>query len=181
MNTVLGRSTPRASFFGTLRARFPHLGVDLLKIFVALVCGAGFASLFRWDSGTDATTVTAHGIFLHNTALALLALFLTQYGATVMMILNGFWLGMGLVGSAASAGIQQTMALTVVHVPLEIVAWALTIQGARVLWPALLGVVRKEYSWRRLVAMLRGVLAAPIVFYVLAALAEWAEHAQLER
>lgn len=175
------RATGFRAFTTGIRNRFPHLGKDLAKILVAVACGAGFASLFTWGTGTDAPAITAHGIFLHNTALAVLALFLTHYGATLMMVLNGFWLGMGMVGSMAAAGVEKTLALTVVHVPLEVIAWALTIQGARVLWPVLLGAARKVHSWRDAGATLRGVLAAPFIFYVLAALAEWAEHALLER
>ncbi|MFW0773418.1 hypothetical protein ACLRGI_09625 [Paenarthrobacter nitroguajacolicus] len=155
--------------------------MDLLKITVAIACGIGFASLFTWGNGTDVASISASGILVHNASLALLALFLTHYGATVMMVLNGFWLGMGLVASVAAVGLPQTLALTVVHIPLEVIAWGLTIQGARLVWPLILGSGRKRHSWRHAARHLKGVLAAPLVFYILAALAEWAEHALLER
>ncbi|MEV8147692.1 hypothetical protein AB0O52_06020 [Arthrobacter sp. NPDC080073] len=127
------------------------------------------------------TSISAPGIFLHNASLAVLALFLTHYGAIVMMILNGVWLGMGLVASTAAIGLHQTVALTAVHIPLEIVAWALTIQGARLFWPALLGIISGEHTWRHVFQKTREVLIAATTFYFLAALAEWAEHALLER
>lgn len=161
--------------------RFPYLGIDFLKILIAIVCGIGLASLFTWDSTSDLTSISAPGILLHNASLAVLALFLTHYGAIVMMILDGFWLGMGLVAATAAVGLQQTVALTVVHVPLETVAWALTIQGARLFWPTLLGTIRKEGTWRGMAQTMGEVLTAPAIFYILAALAEWAEHALLER
>lgn len=132
----------------TLLTRFPYLGTDFLKILIAIVCGIGLASLFTWDSTSDVTTISAPRILLHNASLAVLALFLTNYGAIVMMVLNGFWLRMGLVAGTAAVGLQQTVALTVVHVPLESVAWALTIQGARLFWPTLPGTIRKKRTWR---------------------------------
>lgn len=46
-------------------------------------------------------------------------LFLTHYGAMVMMILNGIWLGMGMVASTAAIGLHRTVLLTAVHIPLE--------------------------------------------------------------
>lgn len=127
------------------------------------------------------TSISAPRILLHNASLALLALFLTHYGAVVMMVLNGFWLGMGLVASTAASGLQHTLELTAVHIPLEIIAWALTIQGARLLWPTLLGVLQKKHTWLHLARTMRGILTAPIIFYIMAALAEWAEHALFER
>lgn len=167
--------------FKALRSHFPYLGTDSLKILIAIACGIGFASLFTWGSSSDVTSISAPGILLHNASLAVLALFLTHYGAIVMMILNGFWLGMGLVASTAAVGLHQTVALTVVHVPLEIVAWTLTIQGARLFWPTLLGTVRGEHSWHRMAQKMRKIVTAPATFYILAALAEWAEQALLER
>ena len=180
-NRLTHTVAPFRAFRDTLHFRFPHLGTDLLNILIAIVCGIGFAFLFAWDSASDITSMSAPRILLHNVSLALLALFLTHYGAIVMMILNGFWLGMGVVASAAAVGLQQTVALTVVHVPLEIVAWALTIHGARLFWPTLLGTIRKESTWRRMAQKMGEVVTAPAAFYILAALAEWAEHALLER
>lgn len=173
--------TPIRTFRDVLRLRFPHLGNDLLKILAAVACGIGFAFLFTWGSSSDVTSISAPRILLHNASLAVVAILLTQYGAVVMMVLNGFWLGMGLVASTAAVGLQQTLALTVVHIPLEIIAWALTIQGARLFWPTLLGVVSRELTWRHMAQKMRVVLTAPIIFYILAALAEWAEHALFER
>ena len=167
--------------FKALRSHFPYLGTDFLKIQIAIACGIGFASLFTWGSSSDVTSISVPGILLHNASLAVLALFLTHYGAIVMMILNGFWLGMGLVASTAAVGLHQTVALTAVHVPLEIVAWTLTIQGARLFWPTLLGRVRGEHSWHRMAQEMREIVTGPATFYFLAALAEWAEHALLER
>ncbi|MEW1819727.1 hypothetical protein AB0323_02900 [Arthrobacter sp. NPDC080031] len=167
--------------FKALRSRFPYLGTDFLKILIAIGCGIGFASLFTWGSTSDMTSISAPGIFLRNASLAVLALFLTHYGAIVMMILNGVWLGMGLGASTAAIGLHQTVALTAVHIPLEIVAWALTIQGARLFWPALLGIISGEDNWRHVVQRTREVLIAAATFSFLAALAEWAEHALLER
>lgn len=167
--------------FKAVRSHFPYLGTDSLKILIAMACGIGFASLFTWGSSSDVTSISAPGILLHNASLAVLALFLTHYGAIVMMILNGFWLGMGLVASTAAVGLHQTVALTAIHVPLEIVAWTLTIHGARLFWPTLLGTVRGEHGWRHVAHKMCEVLIAAATFYFLAALAEWAEHALLER
>ena len=172
---------PVKAFRGISRSRFPYLGADFLKILFAIACGIGLASLFTWGSSSDVTSISAPRILLHNASLAVLALFLTHYGAMVMMILNGIWLGMGMVASTAAIGLHQTVALTAVHIPLEIVAWALTIQGARLFWPTLLGVIRGEHTWRRMAQKMREVLITPATFYLLAALAEWAEHALLER
>jgi len=172
---------PFKAFRDIMRSRFPNLGTDFLKILIAIGCGIGLASLFTWGSSSDVTSIGAPKILLHNASLAVLALFLTHYGAIVMMILNGFWLGMGLVASTAAVGLHKTVALTLVHIPLEIVAWALTIQGARLFWPALLGTFRKEHTWRHMAQKMREVLTAPATFYILAALAEWAEYALLER
>ncbi len=173
--------TPCRAFSGIMRSRFPYLVSDFLKILVAVVCGIGLASLFTWGSSSDVTSISAPRILLHNASLAVLALLLTHYGAIVMMILNGFWLGMGLAASTAAVGLHQTVALTAVHIPLEIVAWALTIQGARLFWPIFLRTLRGEHTWRHMAHNLREVLTAPATFYFLAALAEWAEHALLER
>lgn len=97
------------------------------------------------------------------------------------MLANGFYLGMGLVGSVASAGLGQTVALTLVHVPLEIVAWVMTIQGARLFWPTLVAVLRKEGIRTKFLPAIMRTIAAFTVFYVLAAVAEWAEYALLKR
>lgn len=173
--------TPFKALGGIVRSRFPYLGSDFLKILIAIVCGIGLACLFTWGGSSDVTSISAPGILLHNASLAVLALFLTHYGAIVMMILNGFWLGMGLGASTAAAGIYQTVALTAVHIPVEIVAWALTVQGARLFWPTLLGTLGGEHTWRHMALKMREVLTAPATFYFLAALAEWAEQALLER
>lgn len=173
--------SPFKAFREILSSRFPYLHTDFLKILTAIVCGICLASLFTWGSSSDSVSVSAPGILLHNASLAVLALFLTHYGAMVMMILNGFWLGMGLVASTAAVGLHQTFALTVIHIPLEILAWALTIQGARLFWPTLLGTFKKEHAWPHMAQEMRKVLTAPATFYILAALSEWAEHALVER
>ena len=67
--------------FKALRSRFPYLGTDFLKILIAIACGIGLASLFTWGSSTDVTSMSAPRILLHNASLAVLALFLTHYGA----------------------------------------------------------------------------------------------------
>lgn len=162
-------------------ARYPHLVRDLGMIFVAALCGAGLASLFTWDDARDPVHIDAVGILLHNLSLAFLAVILSHYGAVIMMALNGFWLGMGLVASVAVAGLGQTVSLTVVHVPLEVLAWALTIQGARKFWPTLVATLRKKVAWVYAARGMLAVLALPVALYVLAALSEWAVHALLER
>lgn len=162
-------------------AGFSNLGRDLSKIVVAMFCGIGFSFLFAWDSEPDTVDITVQEIFLHNMSLAILALFLTHYGAIAMVVLNGFWLGISLVASAAIVGTQQTLGLTIVHVPLEIVAWALTVEGARIFMPTVVGALRKRHAWVHARAKMRKALTAPVLFYALAALAEWAEHTLLER
>lgn len=108
-------------------------------------------------------------------------------GTDFLKILFAIACGIGLaslftwVASTAAIGIYQTVALTVVHIPLEIVAWALTIQGPRLFWPTLLGKIRGEHTWRHVSQKMREVLITAAIFYFLAALAEWAEHALLER
>ncbi|MBT8159928.1 MULTISPECIES: hypothetical protein [Arthrobacter] len=164
-----------------LSSHFPCLCHDFLRILAALAGGVGLASLFTWGGSSEVGAISAARILLHNATLALLALFLTHYGAVAMMMLNGFWLGMGLVASTAAVGLHTTFSLTVVHVPLEIAAWAMTIQGARLFWPTFLATVRKERSWLHLVQKMGAVLAPATIFYILAALAEWAEHALAER
>ncbi|NWL26462.1 hypothetical protein DM794_05210 [Paenarthrobacter ureafaciens] len=183
MNTParVSLTTGFGAIIDQIRKLYPFLAKDLGLILGALLVGAGFASLFTWEPDPETAIIAPYGIFLHNFALALLALLLTQYGARIMMIANGLWLGMGLVGSATTAGLEQTLALTVVHVPLEILAWATTIQGARVLWPELVAAVRKTSEPARFLHGMCRVMTAPTVFYLLAALTEWAEHVLVRR
>ncbi|MDI2022231.1 hypothetical protein PV760_15995 [Paenarthrobacter sp. CC6] len=169
------------SFYSSLSGLFPSFAKDLVPPVITVVAGGLFASLFTWKPVTDGTALTANEIFAHNFSLALVALLLTQYGARIMMLANGFYLGMGLVGSVASAGLAQTVALTLVHVPLEIVAWVMTIQGARLFWPTLVAVLRKEGIRTKFLPAIMRTIAAFTVFYVLAAVAEWAEYALLKR
>lgn len=169
------------SFCTSICGLFPSFAKDLIPPVIAAVAGGLFASLFTWKPITDGTALTACEIFAHNFFLALVALLLTHYGARIMVLANGFYLGMGWVGSVASAGLGQTLALTLVHVPLEILAWVTTIQGARIFWPVIITVFRKEQAQRKFLPVLLSTIAVSTVFYVLAALSEWAEYALLKR
>jgi len=93
-----------------------------------------------------------------------------------MMLHNGLWLGMGLAASSHLAGAGQTLGLAAVHVPLEIVAWAMTIELARRFWPALAATVHRSPEGATLRRGLLIRIAITVLVYALAALAEWAAH-----
>lgn len=177
MNTMAGHDAFPASRWPSPRVPgFPTLPMDLALILLSAGAGACLAQLFRWDRLDEVAPITAGEILLHNLMIALLAMVITTHAARGMMLINGLWLGMGLAASSHLAGMGRTLSLAAVHVPLEVVAWAMTIELARRFWPAVAGTVRRDPQGATLRRGLLVRMALTVVVYASAALAEWAAH-----
>ena len=139
--------------------------------------GALSGLLFRWEQPAHALTeVTAWDILLHNGGLAVIMVALTTYVAFPVVLFNCFFLGMVLHASVATEGWAATLALTGVHVPLEMLAWLLTLWMAhRYTALALRWFTDRVRPGRQDLKALAPLALTTLVVYVIAATAEWFE------
>lgn len=134
----------------------------------------GFGQLFRWDQLESTAGITVWQILTHNLLIACVAALLTGSVALGMMLLNGFWLGLGITASWHLSGAVRTVELTIIHVPLEVLAWVMTVQVARELWPAVRSSRHSSPEAPELRRALASKALATALMYAVAAIAEWA-------
>ncbi|HRW18634.1 MAG TPA: hypothetical protein P5181_07285 [Dermatophilaceae bacterium] len=113
-------SPPRSGHFRPVRVSLAMLG--------ALALGMASGGLFRWGDPSHVTDLSAWAILGHNLVVAALAVAASAYVAYPMILVNCWYLGVGLHASVIVEGWARTISFTAGHVPLEMLAWLLTVR-----------------------------------------------------
>ncbi|MGY2067993.1 hypothetical protein [Blastococcus sp. SYSU DS0619] len=147
-----------------------------LLVMAALAAGMAASLLFVWPYGGAGAEPTFADIFFHNVLLGVVLVVASPYVAWPAVLFNGFFLGFVLQAGATTHGWEDTARLAAVHVPLEVLAWLVTL-WCSVLLADLAGRAwhtRERPARHEVVQLVRaGVVAT--VFYLVAAGAEWFE------
>lgn len=147
-----------------------------LLIAAAVVAGMAASLLFVWPDSGNAAEPTFADILAHNAALAAILVIGTPYVAWPAVVFNSFFLGFVIQASGTAHGWGETAQLTAAHVPLEVLAWLVT------LWCSVLLADLVASAWhtrerpaRRELAQLSRAGSAATALYLAAAGAEWLE------
>ena len=147
-----------------------------LLVIAALAAGMAASLLFVWPHGGAGADPTFADIFSHNVVVGVVLVVASPYVAWPAVLFNSFFLGFVLQAGATTHGWEDTARLTAVHVPLEVLAWLVTL-WCSVLLADLAGRAwhTREHPARHEVVQLVRAGVVATVFYLVAAGAEWFE------